>query len=187
MADETTAAASTEATAQPVETAAKATTSDGTKNAETQAEPMIPKSRLDEVLNKLKTFESDKAKADKAAQDAETKRLADEGKYKELFEKQQADLLAAQSEAKSTAIKLLQREVAAETNLPTALADRLRGESKDEMLADAKAILSALPKPTVPNINPNSGAGGAPVVGQMSEIEKNELAARLGVNPKFMQ
>lgn len=182
-------ATTTQASAAPaVAEQAQADASAATKNTEpTSAEQMIPKSRFDEVNNRLKAIEAESVKAAKAAQDAETKRLAEEGKYKELFEKQQADLLAAQQVAKANELRLLQRDAATKTNLPAALADRLKGETLEEMVADAQSILDALPKPTAPNINANAGMGGGLGAGQLTEAQINEQAVRMGVNPKLLK
>lgn len=50
------------------------------------AEPMIPKSRFDEVNKKLKQIETDMAKAQKEREQAEAAALAEQGKFKELYE-----------------------------------------------------------------------------------------------------
>ena len=185
MADETVVTpVATEAVATPAE--ATANTPAVAKNTDTQAEPMIPKSRFDEVNNRLKALEADSTKAAKAAKDAETKRLEEEGKYKELFEKQQAELTAAQAEARQASIKVMQRDVATKTNLPLALAERLRGETADEMEADAKNILAALPKPAAPNINASNGAGGAPAPGALDEAAKQRIADKYGVDARYI-
>jgi hypothetical protein len=185
MADETPVVPATEPAAPAAP--ATATPPAEAKNTETPAEPMIPKSRFDEVNNRLKAIEDENKKAAKLAQDAEAKRLADEGKYKELYDKQQAELQTAQAEAKAAAVKLMQRDIAAKTNLPLPLAERLRGETADEMEADAKAILAALPKPAAPNINANSGAGGAPAAGQMDDAKKQQMADKYGIDPRYIQ
>jgi hypothetical protein len=78
----------------------------------------------------------------------------------------------------------LRREVAAKVNLPAALVDRLQGETADELEADAKALLAALPKPAAPNINAGAPAG-VPPVGVMSEEERKLRAAALGVDWRY--
>lgn len=158
-------------------------TNSGTSDAKfTQAD-------LDRIVNERLERERTKSQKDaaKAQADAEAKVLAEQGKYKELFEKQQAELTAAQQAAKTNEMRLLQRDAATSTGLPQPLADRLKGETLDEMVADAKSILAALPKPAAPNINASNGAGGAPVAGQMSDREINEQAVRMGVNPKLLK
>lgn len=168
-------------------TTTQATPPAGVPNTETPAEVMIPKSRFDEVNNRLKAIEGERTKAQKEAEAAETARLAEQGEYKKLFEKQQADLQAAQAKAQEAAVKLNQREAAAQTNLPAALAERLKGETLEEMVADAQAIMAALPKPTAPNINAGAGAGGAPAAGALDESNRQRIADKYGVDPRYLQ
>jgi len=153
------------------------------------SDPKFTQADLDRIVNERLERERTKSQKDaaKAAADAEAKVLAEQGKYKELFEKQQADLQAAQTEAKSAATKLLQQQAATDAGFPLKQSHRLVGETLEEMVADAKSILDALPKPAAPNINASNGAGGAPVAGQMSDREINEQAVRMGVNPKLLK
>jgi hypothetical protein len=53
---------------------------------------------------------------------------------------------------------LLKREVAAKVELPEILIDRLKGDSAEELEADAKKLLEELPKPkaTISTTNPGS-------------------------------
>lgn len=185
-ATDTQAAAVTEAPAA-TETQATATPPAGAQTTETApAEVMIPKSRFDEVNSRLKAIEADAAKAKKAQADAETQALAEQGKYKEIADKLQADLQAAQAAAKANEIKMLQMKVAGETKLPAAFAELLKGDNADEMTAHAQALLAAMPKPAAPDVNASNGAGGAPGAGQLDEARKAEIAAAYGVNPKLM-
>jgi hypothetical protein len=190
MADEATTTTVSTENAQATEATANAApaTGDATGTNSGNTERTFTQADLDRIIDDRLKQERGKAEkaAAKAQADAEAKVLAEQGKYKELYDKQQAELQTAQAEAKAAATKLLQRDVAAKVNLPLPLAERLRGETADEMEADANTLLAAMPKPAAPNINANSGAGGAPAVGQMSDAEKRELAARLNVNPKYM-
>lgn len=140
----------------------------------------IIKDRLDKERSK-----SEQAQA-KAKADAETQALAEQGKYKEIADKLQADLQAAQAAAKANEIKMLQMKVAGETKLPAAFAELLKGDNADEMTAHAQALLAAMPKPAAPDVNASNGAGGAPGAGQLDEARKAEIAAAYGVNPKLM-
>ena len=179
----TEAAAQTEATQDAAQTTGDATGTNSGQEART-----FTQADLDRIVKERLDREQAKAKqaTEKAQADAEAKVLAEQGKYKELFEKQQAELTAAQAAARANEMRLLQRDAATNTKLPAALADRLKGETLEEMEADAKSILAALPKPAAPDINAHSGAGGAPAAGQLSDAEKAVLAAELGVNPKYM-
>ena len=127
---------------------------------------------------------SDEA-AKRAAADAEAKVLAEQGKYKELFERQQAELDATRAQAKALELAALKRDVAAEVGLPPALAARLQGDDAEALKADAAALLAAMPKPAPPNLNSAPGAsnGGGRTVPSDTEIE--HMAARLGVSPKY--
>ena len=79
-------------------------------------------------------------------------------------ELQKAQDRAAQLEAETKNLRLsvLRRDVAAKTGLPEALIDRLKGETLEEVEADAKALLESLPKEVKkPAINATNPAGGS--------------------------
>lgn len=195
MADETTTTTApvTEATKPNDAQATGATTvappADATGTNSGTSDRTFTQADIDRIIKDR--LEQERGKSEKAAQkaqaDAEAKVLAEQGKYKELFEKQQAELQTAQSEAKSAATKLLQQQAATDAGFPLKQSHRLKGETLEEMVADAKAFLAELPKPVAPNINADNGAGGVPAAGQLTDAEKQELGARLGVNPKFIQ
>ena len=123
----------------------------------------------------------------KAQADAEAKALAEQGNFKALYEKAQADLLTNQQRIKAMEQDAARRGVASRLGLPELFIGRLRGETVDEIEADAKALLAAIPKPAAPNINAGAGSGAAPQPGQLSDDERAELAAIYGVNPKFLK
>ncbi len=69
----------------------------------------------------------------------------------------------------------MQREVADKTGLPAVFADRIRGETPEEMEADAKSILDALPKQKAA---PNSGVtapGDKTVTGESDAERRRRL------------
>jgi len=103
------------------------------------------------LKNQLKDYE--RLKAD------EQKRLDAQLSETERLQKQATE--AAAQVAKLQA-DILRRDVVSETGLPPIFADRLKGATKDEMLADAKEILKVLPQqpktpPRVPPTNPDNG------------------------------
>lgn len=186
MADETTAvAAVTDATdAQARDTA----TGDATGKTTAETPKTFTQAELESII-KDRLGREQKKTADalaKAQSDAEAKAMAEQGKFRELYEKAQADLAANQQRIKSMEQDAMRRGVASRLGLPEPLIDRLRGETVDEIEADAKALLAAIPKPAAPNINAASGNGAAPQPGQLSDVEKAELAAIYGVNPKYL-
>ena len=75
---------------QATETTATAQSSAGTSNAETQAEPMIPKARFDQVNNRLKELEAESAKKAAEQQAADEKKLAESAEWQKLADKRKA-------------------------------------------------------------------------------------------------
>ena len=82
-------------------------------------------------------------------------------------ELQKAQDRAAKAEASAQALKvsLMRRDAAVKVGLPEALVDRLKGETPEELEADAKALLESLPKgevkPKAKEFNPTNPAGGS--------------------------
>lgn len=106
-------------------------------------------------LKELEVLKAEKAKREEAEM-TELQRL----------QKQAAEL---QAEREKLTLDILRRDVVAESGLPAVFADRLKGTSKEEMLADAKAILEVLPQAqpkTAPHLPPAS-----PSTGQVNETD----------------
>lgn len=180
-------ATSTDATkAAPVNTVTPPADASGTNSGTSDAK--FTQADLDRIIKDR--LEQERVKSEKAAAkikaDAETQSLTEQGKYKEIADKLQAELAAAQAEARQASLKVMQRDIASKTNLPLALAERLRGETPEEMEADAKSILAALPKPAAPNINASNGAGGAPAPGQLDDAAKQRIADKYGVDLRYI-
>ena len=78
------------------------------------------------------------------------------------LEKLTAELQKAQAELKTAQLSQLKKDIAIRVELPLIFADRLHGETAEELEADAKKILEALPKaPKPPPVNPMSPGAGA--------------------------
>lgn len=83
----------------------------------------------------------------------------------EMTEAQREKARADKAEQEKLVLQadILRRDVIAETGLPAGFADRLKGATKDEMLADAKELLKLIPQPTNPkaphlnSTNPSNG------------------------------
>lgn len=174
---ETTAQQTTTTAEQP---AAEAAQQSAAERTFTQADvDRIVKERLQRAEAKAQET------AQKATQEAEAKALAEQGKFKELYEKLQADNAAATQRIKDMEMTSLRRDVASKLGLPAGLADRLRGDTAEALEADAKALLEAMPKAAAPNINASAGSGLTDA--QITKAQANELAAIYGVNPKYLQ
>jgi hypothetical protein len=142
----------------------------------------ISAAELAEIRSALKKANGEAAKYRKTAEQvavAETQR-----KEAEMTELQKAQKRADEAEARAQQLERtsLQREAAANTGLPAKLADRLKGETLEEMEADAKAILEDLPKPPAqpkpgPGILPaNPGANGS--TGETDDQRRQRLGLR---------
>jgi predicted RNase H-like HicB family nuclease len=119
-----------------------------------------------------------KAKQAEELSVAEQKRK--EAEMTEL-QKLQKQLEDAQAELKRAKLAEMKRAAAEKVELPLVFADRLQGETPEELEADAKKILEALPKvPKPPVINPTSPSGAS----QRETLDQQR--ARIygsGVNP----
>lgn len=166
-------------------TAPMADTAPAPVNAETP-EAKFTQADLDRILGErlAKEKQRTEAAAQKAREEAERKAAEEQGKFQELYQGTLAQLEKLAAEKRALEAAAMRREVAAKVNLPAALVDRLQGETADELEADAKALLAALPKPAAPNINAGSPAG-VPPAGVMSEEERKLRAAALGVDWRY--
>ncbi|PSL04127.1 hypothetical protein CLV30_106132 [Haloactinopolyspora alba] len=82
----------------------------------------------------------------------------------------------------------LRREIADEVELPTALASRLTGSTKEELLADAKALKDLVPKPA-PSKKSGSVSGGLDPTDQPESSapkDPGESAAKYGPRAQSM-
>jgi len=96
--------------------------------------------KLEAAQKKLEQFEEAERKR-KEAQMSETEKL-------------QAQLAEREAELKRLQLQQLQYQAAKEAGLPDDFAPRLKGETLEELRADAEALAKVLPKPTAPKISP---------------------------------
>ena len=160
----------------------------------------IDKLRAD--LNRANKSDAERRVALKAAQDELTAlkaaqataahtALAERGKYQELYEAEQkraADLekqaAALNDRIRAQELAALRQRIANDKRLPLALADRLQGETAEEIAADADKLLEALPRPSAPSLN--GGERGAPG-GGLSTAEAQQIASRFNINPRYLE
>lgn len=83
--------------------------------------------------------EKQQAAVDKARSDAEAKALEQQGEYKALYEKAQADAQAAADKLARMELDQLRRDAAQAAGIPQ-LWQRLQGETADDLAADATAL-----------------------------------------------
>ena len=86
------------------------------------------------------------------------------------LQKLDAKLKETEKELRKQQQRELRRAAAEKVGLPLAFAERLKGETPEDLEADAKSLLEALPKapktPTVLPTNPGNGAGVGETVDQ---------------------
>ncbi|MCB0070300.1 MAG: DUF4355 domain-containing protein [Caldilineaceae bacterium] len=142
----------------------------------------IVKERLDRAKS-----QAEKAAA-KAAEDAQRKAAEEQGEYKKLYQSLQTKVEEAERRAAELERRELLREAAEKSGLPAALADRLRGESLDELMEDAKTLLASMPKSekTAPATNINGTARGTTRQAP-SDDDIREQAAVLGVSFELLK
>jgi len=120
-----------------------------------------------------------KGDAEKAVQEAEEKRLAEEKRWQELAEKRQSELEKANQELARIQHETLARDVAKEAGLPEAFAARLRGTTREELAADAAELKKLFPQQSPGAPASPQRAGGA---AEMDDTRKAELKQRFRIN-----
>lgn len=128
------------------------------------AEEPFDKERAMQTINKLRDIEK-KAKQD--AKELETLRAERDKRIQaEMTEAQKAQARAEKAEQENAKLQMdiFKRDVIAETGLPAAFADRLKGSTKEELLADAQELLKVIPqqppKPP-PHLNATNPGGAS--------------------------
>ena len=147
---------------------------------------MIRKSRFDETNNQLKELKAQQEAQTKAQTEAERKALIEQNKFKELYEAEQAEKAAALEKAQALELSIIKRDVAATLNVPSGLISRIMGSTREEIEADAKALMAALPKSTAPSLDSKAGGGKAGNPG-VTDGEIQEMAAQMGVSAEYLK
>lgn len=160
----------------------------------------IDKLRAD--LNRANKSDAERRVALKAAQDeltalkaaqatAAQTALAEQGKFQELYEAEQkraADLekqaAALNDRIRAQELAALRQRIANDKKIPLALADRLQGETAEEISADADKLLEALPRPSAASLN--GGERGLPGSG-LSTADAKQIAGRFNINPRYLE
>lgn len=146
-----------------VTTPATETVTEPTNPAPQPATDKSAEDRIKDMEAALKKANAEAAKYRKAAEAIEAERKAKEEAELSETEKLRKHAAELEAELKAARIATLQRDAAAKHNLPAELATRLRGETPDELEADAtelaKLLQQAKHSPQIPPTNP--GGGGA--------------------------
>lgn len=160
----------------------------GTSSAGTQnTGHMIPKARLDEVLEQKRQLEQTLAKFQEEASAREQARLQEEGRWKELAEQRGKDLAALQpfqerAENLETAIKAANEKLIAQ--VPESMRKLIPVDYPPERLQmflnDNWSLLTVKPAPDI-DAGAGAGSGGKSIT---LTAEQREMAARMGISPE---
>lgn len=134
-----------------------------TPAAEIAKEDEFDPARAMALIEKLRgEIKELKPKAKKAEELAQAEQQRKEAEMTEL-QKLQTRLEKAEADLKEAKLSDLRRAIAIKVELPLAFAERLRGETPEELEEDAKKLVDALPKqakpPKVEPTAPGPGAG----------------------------
>ena len=172
-----------------------------TPQAGQDAAPVVDPTKMQADLNRANKEAAERRVALKAAQDelatlkqaqaaAEQKALAERGEYQKLYEAETAtradlekQIAALNDRIRSQELAALRQRVATEKALPPALAERLRGETAEELAADADALLAVLPRPVAPGLN--GGVRGA-TGGNLTPDDAKRIAGRFNIDPRYL-
>jgi len=121
------------------------------------ADSRVPYDRFAQVVTERNTARADlKTLADRL--DAlERDDLVKKEDYKALAEKAQEAEAVAKADAVASSRELLRVRVGAQTGLPVALAERLQGDTFEEMLEDAKRLQEIIPATQPPAASTDAG------------------------------
>jgi hypothetical protein len=131
--------------------------------------------RAKELIAKLRAAEKQgKADAKRLAELDKAEQVRADAAKSEL-QKAQDRADAAEKKARASELAVMRRDAAVRAKLPEALADRLKGETPEELDADAAELLKSMPVPVPPKLNTTNP--GQPQTGETNA----ERIKRLGL------
>lgn len=141
---------------------------------------MIPKDRFDEVNERMKAAETALKALESEREKAAAKEAQERGEFEALWKAEQERVAELEARLKANEISMLRRDVGQEVGIPAPLIDRLVGETRDELLADARQLSESLPKRSAaPNID--SGAGTERQNGEVDFEISPEMKALINI------
>lgn len=150
-----------------------------TPPAPTAEEPKFTQAQVDAIL-KDRLARADKAAAEKLQKEqeaAEAKRLAEQGEFKTIAEKEKARADALEATLKQRDYDSLRTKVAVANKLPAEMAVRLVGDDETALTDDAKRLVALLvPATPVPGASPSPKPSGP--VGAMTDDEARARHSR---------
>lgn len=130
--------------------------------------------QLKEMQSKMSQFEQMQAQAEES-------KLAEQSRWQELAEKRERELVELKSSLEKERQIALRSRIASEYKLPPQLADRLAGNTEEELKADAEALAQLIPsnpQPQAARSTTQIPAGNAST--NREEFVRNWINARRG-------
>lgn len=136
---------------------------------------------LEQAQKNLKAANFENAARRKALETLEAEKKAKE--EAELSELEKANKRAEEAETRLNLLEhaRLQEKAALKFKLPSELAERLKGNTIEELEADAEALAKLLPKVSGPLASPTNPGAGA----ELKETEAQKVARLLGSPPNI--
>lgn len=134
-------------------------------------EKSVPYARFSEINKKYRELEARLRGYEEKQKQEEEKALAEQNRWKELYEKLQAELNDERQ-------KSLRLKIASSKGLPQELIERLRGETEEEIEKDADALLEIFNKrnePRAAGFPPAPKGGNNAVVDIASETDPKKI------------
>lgn len=150
----------------------------GGQQPEGDGEKKFSQADFDAALKRALDQKEERARkaADAAKTEQERKEAEAAGKWEEVNKQLTAENERLKTEKADLERRQLQTKVATEAGLPLPLADRLKGESEEEMTADAKSILALLPKTEDAKRTPLGNPSNPPAKGRASDADADKAA-----------
>lgn len=148
----------------------------------------IPYNRFKEVNDRAKAAEARLAEIEKAQKEAEIQAKKEAGEWKELYTELETKLAEQRIANEQLRLDALRNEVAQEHGYAW-LADRLQGETREDLVADLQGLIAQIPARQAPSTNGASGSGqrGAEPEQVFSEAEIERMSAELGIDKRFLE
>jgi len=126
----------------------------------------VPYTRFKQVNEQLRAVQAKLSEYEKREKEREEQELQQQGEYKKLLDQTKSDLETTRAEA-------LRLRVAIKKGIPAELIDRLKGDTEEDLEADADALL-ALVKRESPGVPPPT-RGSAPETVDLSKMTPQEI------------
>ncbi len=146
---------------------------EGQPEGETPEVEKWDEARAMETIKKLRAAEAQGKKDAKRLAELEAQEQTRKEAEMTDIQKAVARAEAAERKARAAELALMRRSVATKTKLPDALADRIQGETLEDMEADALTIIAAIPTVSAPKLEPTNP--GHPQTGETDAERRKRL------------